>query len=158
MPKFNVNDDQKQPPCGHTPSTGPHSIDIKEWVDVAPFGRLLHMEIIEANKGRALLTMPFKVEFAQGSGLMHGGALVSLADTAAVMAIKSVVSPDTYFATVSLKTTFLYPIKCGTVTAKARVTAQRKNHLYGRATLFNQEDRPVLKFRATYQISNAKRK
>ena len=158
MPKYKEKDNQKQPPRGHIPSTGPHSIDIKEWIDVAPFGRLLHMKIIEANNGRALLTMPFRVEFAQGSGLMHGGALVSLADTAAVMAIKSVVPPDTYFATVSLKTTFLYPIKCGTVTAKARVTTRSKHHLYGRVTLFNQEDRPVLKFRATYKISNAKRK
>ena len=158
MPKFKEKDNQKQAPSGHILFTGPHSIDIKEWIDVAPFGRLLHMQIIEASKGSALLTMPFRVEFAQGSGLMHGGALVSLADTAAVMAIKSMVSPDTYFATISLKTTFLYPIKCGTVSAKARVTTRRKHHLYARVTLFNDEDRPVLKFKATYKISNAKPK
>lgn len=158
MTKIIIKDEQKQPSRCHISSTGPHSIDGKDWIDVAPFGRLLHMKIIEANNGRALLTMPFMVEFAQGSGLMHGGALVSLADTAAVMAIKSLVSPDTYFATISLETTFLYPVKSGSVAAKARVTARRKNHLYGRVTLFNQEDKPVLKFRATYKIGHAKQK
>ncbi len=134
------------------PFLGPHTIESGDWIDTAPFGRLLQMEIVSANNGRAVLCMPFLFDFAQGSGLMHGGALVSLADTAAVMAIKSLVPPGTHFATVSLKTTFLYPVKSGSVTAKARVTARRKNHLYARVTIFNQEDRPVLAFRAAFKI------
>ena len=86
---------------------------------------------------------------------MHGGALVSLADTAAVMAIKSLVPPGIHFATVSLKTNFLYPVKHGIVTAKARVTSRRKNRLYGSVTVFNQDDRPVLEFRACFKINRS---
>lgn len=133
-------------------STGPHTIDSSEWIDTAPFGRLLHMEILETHNGTAVLSMPFLFDFAQGSGLMHGGALVSLADTAAVMAIKSLVPPGTHFATVSLKAIFLYPVKRGIVTAKARVTSRRKNRLYGLVTIFNQEDHPILEFRACFKI------
>ncbi|NIP52626.1 MAG: PaaI family thioesterase, partial [Phycisphaerae bacterium] len=62
----------------------------------------------------------FLIDFAQGGGLMHGGALVSLADTAVVMAIKSIVPPQTHFATISLQTKFLHPVKKGIVTARAR--------------------------------------
>ena len=69
--------------------TGPHTFDMEGWISCAPFERLLHMEIVEASDGRATLTMPFLIDFAQGAGLLHGGALVSLADTAVVMAIKS---------------------------------------------------------------------
>ena len=135
--------------------TGPHTVESNDWIDTAPFGRLLHMEIVETHQGTAELSMPFLFDFAQGSGLMHGGALVSLADTAAVMAIKSLVPPGTHFATVSLKTTFLYPVKSGIVTAKARVTSRRENNLYGLVTVFNQEVRPVLEFRACFKIGRS---
>ena len=82
--------------------TGPHKFEMESWISCAPFERLLNMKIVEASAGRATLTMPFFVDFAQGGGLMHGGALVSLADTAVVMAIKSIIDPQTHFATVSL--------------------------------------------------------
>jgi uncharacterized protein (TIGR00369 family) len=111
------------------------------------------MKIVTSGDGTAVLTMPFLIDFAQGSGLMHGGALVSLADTAVVMAIKSLVPPGTHFATTSIETKFLYPVKSGVVTARARVTAKRHHRFYGRATLFNQEKRPVMEFRATFRMA-----
>ncbi len=62
---------------------------MESWISRAPFERLLHMEIVAAADGAATLTMPFLIDFAQGAGLLHGGALVSLADTAVAMAIKT---------------------------------------------------------------------
>jgi acyl-CoA thioesterase len=135
------------------PLTGPHTITARSWIDPAHFGRLLHIKIVASRDGTAVLTMPFLIDFAQGSGLMHGGALVSLADTAVVMAIKSLVPPGTHFATTSIETKFLYPVKSGVVTARARVTAKRQNRFYGRATLFNQNKRPVMEFRATFRMA-----
>ena len=64
---------------------------MNQWISCAPFERLLNMTIVEACDGRATLTMPFLIDYAQGAGLMHGGALVSLADTAVAMAIKSII-------------------------------------------------------------------
>ena len=139
--------------CDRDSLTGPHTIAARAWIDPAHFGRLLHMKIVASHDGTAVLTMPFLIDFAQGSGLMHGGALVSLADTAVVMAIKSLVPPGTHFATTSIETKFLYPVKSGVVTARARVTARRQNRFYGRATLFNQKNRPVMEFRATFRIA-----
>jgi acyl-CoA thioesterase len=137
----------------HDPLTGPHTITSKSWIDPAHFGRLLHMKIVASRDGTAVLTMPFLIDFAQGSGLMHGGALVSLADTAVVMAIKSLVPPGTHFATTSIETKFLYPVKRGIVTARARITAKRQNRFYGRATIFNQAKRPVMEFRAAFRLA-----
>ena len=133
--------------------TGPHTITARPWIDPAHFGRLLHIKIVASRDGTAVLKMPFLIDFAQGSGLMHGGALVSLADTAVVMAIKSLVPPGTHFATTSIETKFLIPVKSGVVTARARVTAKRQNRFYGRATLFNQDKRPVMEFRATFRMA-----
>jgi acyl-CoA thioesterase len=134
-------------------STGPHHFAMEGWISCAPFERLLHIKIVEACGGKATLTMPFLIDFAQGAGLLHGGALVSLADTAVVMAIKSTLPPQTHFATISLETRFLRPVRQGLVTAKARVTDQTENILKGKATLFDEDERPVLEFSSTFKIA-----
>lgn len=134
-------------------STGPHKFSMAGWISTAPFERLLNMEIVEASDGRATLTMPFLFDLAQGAGLMHGGALLSLADTAVVMAIKSLLPPKTHFGTISVEAEFLYPVKKGVVTASARVLKQEQRTLTGEATVFNEEDTAVLKFRSVFKIA-----
>lgn len=111
------------------------------------------MDIVEAAEGKATLTMPFFIDLAQGGGVMHGGALVSLADTAVVMAIKSVIPPHAHFATVSLKSEFLYPVKKGIVTARARVLSQEGRSVVGEATVYDKPERPVLRFSSTFKIA-----
>ena len=133
--------------------SGPHRFTMESWISCAPFERLLGMEIVEATGGRATLVMPFVLELAQGAGLMHGGALVSLADTAVVMAIKSLVTAQTHFATVSLESKFLYPVKQGLVTAKAEIIKLEGRMIRGQATVYNDEERPVLEFFSTFKVA-----
>jgi uncharacterized protein (TIGR00369 family) len=137
-------------------STGPHQFELERWISCAPFERLLHMNIVEALDGRATLTMPFLLDFAQGGGLMHGGALVTLADTAVVMAIKSILDEGTHFATISMETKFLYPVKQGIVTARARVAHREGRSIEGRAILYNEEERSVLEFISHFKIARDK--
>ena len=84
-------------------STGPHRFTMEKWISCAPFERLLRIEIVRAAQGEAVLSLPFLLDFANGAGLMHGGVLVSLADTAVVMAIKSIVAPHTHFASIHME-------------------------------------------------------
>jgi uncharacterized protein (TIGR00369 family) len=133
--------------------TGPHKFDMDGWISCAPFERLLHMEIVEASDGRATLTMPFLIDLAQGAGLLHGGALISLADTAVVMAIKSLAPVQTHFATIALESKFLYPVKQGVVTARAKVLQQEGRILQGQATVYNEAERPVLEFSSTFKVA-----
>ena len=135
------------------PETGPHRFKMEQWISCAPFEKLLHIDIIEAADGRAVLEMPFQIEFAQGAGLMHGGALVGLADTAVVMAIKSIVAPRTHFATVSMTAEYLRPVREGVITARAQVAAIRNRKLEGLAQVCDQQERPVLDFKATFKIA-----
>ncbi len=136
-----------------TQATGPHRFTMGSWISCAPFERLLHMEILEAVEGRAILTMPFLLEFAQGAGLMHGGAMISLADTAVVMAIKSVLPARTHFATIAMEAKFLHPVKQGILTARGRVVDQQERNVHGQATVYDEEDRAVLEFFSTFRIA-----
>lgn len=134
-------------------STGPHRFRMDGWISCAPFERLLNMTIVKADEGRATLTMPFLIDYAQGAGLMHGGVLVSLADTAVVMAIKSITDPRTHFATTSLQTQFLRPVQSGIVTARAQVKDHKGDILNGLATLYDENDRRILEFSSTFKIA-----
>ena len=138
---------------GRRLGTGPHRFRMDGWISCAPFERLLNIEIVEAAHGHSVLRMPFRIEFAQGAGLMHGGALVGLADTAAVMAIKSILPPQTHFATTALAVEYRRPVRQGIVTARSQVATVKGRELEGRAQVCDEEGRPVLDFKATFKIA-----
>ncbi|MGA3114042.1 MAG: PaaI family thioesterase [Syntrophobacteraceae bacterium] len=134
-------------------ATGPHRFEMNQWISCSPFERLLNMTIVEACDGKATLTMPFLIDYAQGAGLMHGGALVSLADTAVVMAIKSIIASPSLFATTELESRFFLPVTRGVVTAKAEVVSREGRRLKGSATLYDEEGRVVMEFYSSFKVS-----
>ena len=134
-------------------STGPHTVDMQEWVAFAPFEQLLNMEIVEAVDGTAMLRMPFYRDFAQGIGYMHGGVLASLADTAVMIAIKTLLTPGTRFATVSMQMDFIRPVKQGMVTAKSRVIERDGRLIKGEAVLYDDEQQSVLEFSSVFKLA-----
>ena len=95
--------------------------ELEEWIDSSPFETLVGLRIEKALDGIAFLTLPFTVKLANGGGVMHGGALTTLADTAVAMAIKSLLPSGTIFATTELTMRFLAPVLAGTVRAEAEV-------------------------------------
>jgi uncharacterized protein (TIGR00369 family) len=133
--------------------TGPHRFSMPAWISCAPFEQMLGIEIIEAEAGEAILRMPFVKSLAQGAGLMHGGAMVSLADTAVVMAIKSVVAPGTHFATISMENRFFYPVKQGILEAKASVSERDGSTIKGTCDIFDHKDRKVMIFESVFKIA-----
>ena len=135
-------------------SLGPHKVVLEQWISCAPFEKLLNMEILEANNGKSVLTMPFYYKYAQGAGLMHGGALIALADTAVAMAMKSILEKDTHFATIDASTKFFYPVKKGIVKAFAEVKKSHLDRVFkGKAEVFNDEEIKVMEFESTFKIA-----
>ncbi|WP_372682259.1 PaaI family thioesterase [Desulfosarcina sp.] len=132
---------------------GPHRFSMPAWISCAPFEQMLGMEIVKAEAGEAILRMPFIPSLAQGAGLMHGGAMVSLADTAVVMAIKSVVAPGTHFATLSMENRFLHPVKQGILEARASVAERAGSTIKGSCDIFDEEDRKVMIFKSVFKIA-----
>jgi len=126
---------------------------MEGWISRAPFERLLNISILDASDGQATLSMPFLIDYAQGAGLMHGGALASLADTAVVMAIKSLIPPHSHFATIAAEIRYLLPVKKGILTAKARVIERQGRIVKGRAIVYDAEERAVMEFLSTFKIA-----
>lgn len=126
-------------------------LQLPGWIACAPFEEYLGMRIEEAKDGRAVISMPFKLKLAQGVGLMHGGAITSLADTAVAMAIKSILPEGSDFVTVDLHLKFFAAVRVGTVRAVARAIPKDERKIVGEAEIFN-GDTKVAEFSAFFIV------
>ena len=133
----------------------PLPFELEQWVSLAPFEKTLGMVIESFGGGQAVLTMPFTVKLAQGKGLLHGGALTSLADTAAAMAIKTLLPENTHFATVQMTTRFIAPVTGGIVTARARaILDQEKERTYrGEVGVTDAAGTVVAEFESEFRVA-----
>jgi uncharacterized protein (TIGR00369 family) len=86
-----------------------------------PFAELLGIELAAAEVGSVTLRLPIRDALKQIHGVMHGGAIASLIDTATAFAIVTLLPGQEKFSTVDLMVNYLRPLKEGTATASARV-------------------------------------
>jgi acyl-CoA thioesterase len=128
---------------------------LPQWIACAPFEEYLEMAIVEAGAGEALLTMPFKVKHAQGKGLMHGGAVTALADTAVAMAIKSLLPEGTHFVTIELGLKFHAPIQGGLVRAKATAEQVDDRTMRGIAEVFDENEVKTATFTSVFRVKKS---
>lgn len=128
---------------------------LNGWIATAPFEDHVGLTIESAVAGEARLSMPFRVCLANGGGVMHGGALVALADTAVAMAIKSVLPVGTIFATTELQTRFLAPVLSGTVIAVAKVRGPEGRTFRGEAELRDETGTVVARFQSVFRIARS---
>lgn len=130
---------------------GVRQFQLPSWIACAPFEEYLGMKIEETGNGRAVLSMPFKLKLAQGAGLMHGGAITALADTAVAIAIKSILPEGSDFVTVDLHLKFFAAVHEGTVRAVARTMVKDERKITGEAEIFN-GDTKVAEFSAFFIV------
>jgi acyl-CoA thioesterase len=128
---------------------------LPDWIACAPFEEYLEMTIVEAADGKAQLTMPFLVKHAQGKGLMHGGAVTSLADTAVAMAIKSILPEGSHFVTTELSLKFHAPITRGVVKAFAVIVEHDERTIRGMAEVFDEHGVKAATFNSVFKIKKS---
>ncbi len=86
-----------------------------------PFARLLGIKLESLGAGTAVLTLTLKENLKQNSGVVHGGAIASLVDTATAFAILTLLGEDQQVTTVDLTISYLRPLSSGRARATARV-------------------------------------
>ena len=73
------------------------------------FVALLDLKLESVENGRAEMRMPYRSEISNGTGAVHGGAIVSLCDTVFYVALASIYGRAQDTVTVSLQCNFLAP-------------------------------------------------
>jgi len=118
----------------------------------SPYYRLLGMEVTEIKKGESKIQMPFRQELTHPYGIMHGGAIASLADSAVAMALISLVDPQDRIATIEFKVNYFVPINKGELIAHAKIIHKGSKTAVGDVDVTNAEGKLVAKLIATYSI------
>jgi len=94
---------------------------LREAFARVPFASLLGIRIHSLERGAATMLFDVRPELTRMEGILHGGALASLIDTAAAFAVLSLLAPDEQTVTVDLTLHYLRPVTAGQVAARARV-------------------------------------
>jgi acyl-CoA thioesterase len=102
---------------------------IERAIEAVPYARLLGIELEKVALGEATLTLAIRPELSQNHGVVHGGAIASLIDTATAVAILTLLEPDERVTTVDLTISYLRPALEGQLRATARVLRQGRRLL-----------------------------
>lgn len=86
-----------------------------------PYAGLLGIKLEKISSGSATLRMQVRKEFTQNHGVVHGGAIASLIDSATAFAIISLLAPEERVTTVDLTISYLRPVTQGKLTCTATV-------------------------------------
>jgi uncharacterized protein (TIGR00369 family) len=114
------------------------------------FPRLLGIEIDLVEPGHARLSVEVREELLQLQGVMHGGAIASLIDTAVAFAIVGASEPDDRFTTVEMKVNYLSAIREGRVVADARLIRDGRRIIVADCDVFDARGRLSAKGLLTY--------
>jgi uncharacterized protein (TIGR00369 family) len=90
-----------------------------------PIFKTLHLKVDAADHGRAVLTAPYDAAYDGIFESFHGGLLMTLADTAACVAVLTMLEADAAITTTDMNIRFLAPCRSD-ATAEARVIKRGK--------------------------------
>lgn len=107
------------------------------------FVELLDLHLENVAKGEAVMRMPYRPEISNGTGAVHGGAIVSLCDTVFYIALASIYGRDQDTTTASLQCNFLAPaLPPDDLIAKAKVLKAGRRIVYGEVMVYS-GDKPI---------------
>lgn len=115
-----------------------------------PYAKFLGLELGEIGAGEIRIHLQVREELLQNRGLVHGGAIASLIDTASAFALLSQIEVDEKVTTADLTIHYLRPVSAGRMTAAARVVRAGKRLFVLAVDVTNDHDLLVATAVTTY--------
>lgn len=123
---------------------------IQKALSTVPFAKLLSLELEDIGAGTATLAVNVRKELTQNQGIVHGGAIASLVDTATAFAILSLLPPGERVTTVDLTISYLKPVSKGRLSAVAKVVRAGRRLFVVSAEVFDEDGNLVTTALSTY--------
>lgn len=118
-----------------------------------PFSTLVGLEVEEVRTDFCRMRLPFRSELRTSGVVMHGGAIATLIDTAAVAAVWSDVDPAvTRGATASLTVNYLAAAQSVDLLAEARVIRRGRSVVFIDVDVFSLKGERIAKGVVTYKL------
>lgn len=121
------------------------------------FARLVGLRHVLMEGGRAVFTVELQPSHLNPYGVVHGGVVYTLADTAMGAALVSRLAPDERCATLEIKINYLAPAVTGTLRCEARVLERTRRIAVLDAQVRDAEARLVAVASGSFYIANGPR-
>lgn len=123
---------------------------IQKALGSVPFAKLLGLELDDIGTGTATLALNVRQDLTQNLGLVHGGVIASLIDTATAFAILSLLAPKERVTTVDLTISYLRPVTMGRLRAVAKVVRAGRRLFVVSAEVFDEDGKLASTALSTY--------
>lgn len=123
---------------------------IHKAIKTVPFAQFLGLELEHVASGTATLAVNVRKELTQNQGVVHGGAIASLIDTATAFAIISLIAPSEKVTTVDLTISYLRPAVGGRLRAVATVVRAGRRLFVVSAEVFDKQEKRITIALSTY--------
>ena len=130
--------------------------DLRGRLEATPFYRWSGIELVDARLGEADVAFEAGNEHVNVQGLVHGGMLATLADTAMGLAVRTVLDPGRRHVTVHLGVEFLSPGRPGRIVAHGRTVKIGRQLGFAEADVVDARGRLLARARATLSVTTAK--
>jgi acyl-CoA thioesterase len=127
---------------------------IEDWMkNRNPFWALLGIELMEIKKGWARVRLPIEKKLTNAIGLVHGGAIFSVADSAVGMALVGLTQRDENISTLEMKINYMKPVKGREIIAEAKIIHKGTQTAVGEVEVRDENNNFISRGLATYAIS-----
>jgi uncharacterized protein (TIGR00369 family) len=129
--------------------------EIMDLAARSPFYTWTGMRVLRVEPGEVDVAMDVGPDHLNLRGLLHGGMIATLADTASGLAIRSALGPGRSHATVQLDVQFLRAGGPGTIEAHGRAVRVGRSIAFAEANVVDGEGTTIARATATHAVSRA---
>ena len=119
------------------------SADLDALIALMPFAGHLGLVLDEADASRVVIRLDWAPHLCTSGGVMHGGVLMSLADTAGALVTFLGLPEGKTTATITSTSHMFRPVSGGTVRAVAVAVHRGRTTVTAETSVFDAEDRLV---------------
>lgn len=128
-------------------------MQLRELLDRSVFHSWVGISVVSASFGDVLVAVDAKPEHLNLQGLIHGGLLATLADTAMGLAVRTQVEPGRRHVTIELGLHYLRSGEPGRIEARGRAVRVGRETAYTEADVLDGSGRLLARAHATYSVT-----
>ena len=129
-----------------------HVKELTAFISRSPYPGYLGMELVEFAPGRSEVRLPIRDCHFQPYGIVHGGVISSLLDTAAFWSVYAEIPETAGLVTLDLKLNYLEAVRGGVLVATGRAIRQGRSICYTEARVCDEQDNLVAHGTSTLKI------
>ena len=131
---------------------------LVEMGDKSPYFQHLYMTLLEIDKGYARMKMDIGPNHANIEGVVHGGAVASLADQAAMRAVQTLLKDGRPGRTIQMDIQYLAPARGRVLLAEGRISKFGRQVAFSDAEVRDEDGTRVALARCTIMIPDERRR